>query len=98
MKSFCHWQVITMVIEWREHEHEGADNQDLSNPATIDALWQCGFLKYFKMATMRSETRILQLLIGYWDPERTRFPIDDEPIPFKVKDIYFLIGLYHRGR
>ena len=47
---------------------------------------------------MRSETRLLKLLIGYWDLDRSQFIIDNDPISFEVEDIYFLVGLSHRGR
>ena len=39
----------------------------------------------------------MQLLIRYWDPNRLLFMVDDEPLPLEVEDIYFLIGLSHRG-
>ena len=47
---------------------------------------------------MRSETSLLQLLIGYWDPDRLQFMVDDEPLPFEVEDVYFFIGLSCRGQ
>ena len=56
--------LILMVIEWREREHEGADNEALNHPDIVNALRQCGLLKYFQISTMRSETSLLQLLIG----------------------------------
>jgi hypothetical protein len=87
-----------MMIEWREHEHEGVDNEALDHPHTIDTLRQCRLLKYFRISSMRSETSLLQLLIRYWDPDRLLFMVDDEPLPLKVEDIYFLTGLSHRGR
>jgi hypothetical protein len=86
-----------MVIEWREREHEGVDNEALNYPGTVDGLRQCGLLKYFHISLMRSETSLLQLLIRYWDPNRLLFMVDDEPIPLKVEDIYFLTGLSCRG-
>ena len=46
---------------------------------------------------MRSETSLLQLLIGYWDLDNLLFMVDDEPLLLEVEDIYFLIGLSHRG-
>ena len=68
MKFWCLLAgLVLMVIEWREREHEGADNEALNHPDTIDALRQCGLLKYFQISSMRSETSLLQLLIGYWD-------------------------------
>ena len=82
-----------MVIEWREHEHEGAENQALNDSETVNILRQCGLLKYLQISSMRSETLLLQLLIGYWDPNTSQFVIDDESILFEVEDIYFLTGL-----
>ena len=86
-----------MVIEWREGEHEGADNQALNDLDTVNFFRQCGLLKYFHIPSMRLETPLLQLLIGFWDPDRSQFIIDDDPISFEVKDIYFLTGFSHRG-
>ena len=87
-----------MVIEWCELEHQGANNQALNDPDTMNVLRQCGLLKYFQIPLMRSETSLLQLLIRHWDPDRSQFIIDDESISFEVEDIYFLTGLSHRGR
>ena len=86
-----------MVIEWREHEHKGADNEALDHPDTIDTLRQCGLLKYFRISLMRSETSLLQLLIGYWDLDHLLFMVDDEPLLLEVEDIYFLTGLSCQG-
>ena len=69
----------------------------MEHPVTVDALRQCGLLKYFRILLMRSETSLLQLLIGYWDLDRLLFMVDDEPLPLEVEDIYFLIGLSHGG-
>ena len=99
MKFWCLLAgLILMVIEWREREHEGADNEALNHPDTVDALRQCGLLKYFQISSMSLETSSLQLLIGYWDPDRLLFMVDDELLPLEVEDIYFLTGLSHRGR
>lgn len=87
-----------MVIKWREWEHEGADNQALNDPDTVNVLRQCGLLKYFHIPSMRSETPLLQLLIGYRDPDRSQFIINDEPISFEVEDIYFLTGFSRQGQ
>ena len=76
--------LILMVIEWREQEHEGANKKALNHPDTVNALRQCGLLKYFHISAMRSETSLLQLLIGYWDPDRLLFMVDDEPLPLEV--------------
>ena len=48
MKFWCLLAgLILMVIEWREREQEGVDNEALNHPDTVDALRQCGLLKYF---------------------------------------------------
>ena len=54
-----------MVIEWREQEHEGAENEALNHPDVVNALRKCELLKYFQTSSMRSKTSLLQLLIGY---------------------------------
>lgn len=84
-----------MVIEWQEREHERADNEALDHPDMVDALRWCGLLKFFRISSMRSETSLLQLMIGYWDLDRSLFMVDDEPLPMEVEDIYFLTGLSH---
>lgn len=86
-----------MVMEWHEREHEGAENEALYDPDIVNILRQCVLRKYSKISSMRSEMLLLQLLIGYWDLDRSQFMIDDESISFKVEDIYFLTGLYRRG-
>ena len=89
--------LILMVIKWHEREHEGVDNEALNHPSTVDALRQCMLLKYLQLSSMRSETSLLQLLIGYWDPNRLHFMIDDEPLPFGVEDMYFMTSLSRQG-
>ena len=39
--------LVIMAIEWREREHEGANNEALNHLDMVNALRQCGFLKYF---------------------------------------------------
>lgn len=64
----------------------------------MNVLRKCGLLKYFQIPSMRLETPLLQLLIRYWDLDRSQFIIDDEPISFEMEGIYFLTGLSRRGR
>ena len=51
--------LLIMAIEWREREHEGADNEALNHSDMVNALRQCGLLKYFQTSSMRSETLLL---------------------------------------
>jgi hypothetical protein len=53
----------TMVLEWREREHE-EDNAAVENhPQTIAALRDCGLLKYFRIPGMRAQVRLLEHLV-----------------------------------
>ena len=51
--------LLIMAIEWRQREHEGVDNEALNYLDTVNALRQCGLLKYFQTSSMRSETSLL---------------------------------------
>ena len=42
----------TMVLEWREREHEDENNAAENHPATIAALRNCGLLKFFRIPGM----------------------------------------------
>jgi hypothetical protein len=37
------------------------------------------------------------MLVGYWDPDSESFILDGKPLRIEVEDIYFLIGISHRG-
>ena len=51
-----------MVI-WKEHEHELDDVQAANNLGTVIALWECGFLKYFKVLEIKAYVRRLEHII-----------------------------------
>lgn len=40
----------------------------LNNLGTVEALKNCGLLKYFKLYEMRQQIELLQLLVHAWDP------------------------------
>lgn len=44
-----------MVIEWREREHGDDDDAILSDPRVINALLQCGILKFFRVPNMKAQ-------------------------------------------
>jgi hypothetical protein len=46
---------------------------------------------------MRAQVRLLEMLVGYWDPDSERFILDGQPLRIEVEDIYFLTGLSRRG-
>ena len=57
-----------MVI-WKEHEHEIEDLQAVSDPTTIEALLNCGLLKYFRVLGMRAYVHLLEYIIDTWNPD-----------------------------
>ena len=46
---------------------------------------------------MKSNVRLLEILVNYWEPEEDCFIIDQMPIRIEVEDIYFITGLSRRG-
>ena len=69
----------------------------LHDPVTVNALRNCGLLKFFRISSMRHQINLLQYLLDAWDPTSQVFQIRDKYIPLTVVDIYFLIGLSRRG-
>jgi len=88
----------SMVVEWREREHSDDDDIILSDPGAINALKQCGLLKFFKVPNMKAQKQLLRKLIEYWDPVDESFTLDEDPLHLEVDDIYFLTGLSRRGQ
>ena len=86
-----------MTITWREHEHSAIDNEVMQDQQLLDILRNCGLLKFFKMPNMKSNIRLLEKLVNYWEPEEYFFVIDQMPIHIEVEDIYFITGLSRRG-
>ena len=58
-----------MVI-WKEHENETSDFQDVSDPATIEALLNCGLHKYFRVLGMKAYINLWECIIDMWDLEQ----------------------------
>ena len=69
----------------------------LNNHGTVDALTNCGLLKYFRLSNMQQQIELLQYLVRSWDPTDQVFHINGKMIPFTIDDIYFLTGLSRRG-
>jgi hypothetical protein len=86
-----------MVLEWREREHEEVDVAVDQDPVAQEALKICGLYMFWDFKGMRAQGRLLETLVGYWDPNSERFILDGQPLRIEVEDIYFLNGLSHRG-
>ena len=63
----------------------------------VEALRNCGLLKYFRLPGMRQQTEILQFLVRSWDPIDQTFHIRDKVVSITIDDIYFLTGMSRRG-
>jgi hypothetical protein len=87
----------TMVLEWREREHEEDNTATENHPQTIVALRNCGLLKYFRIPGMRAQVRLLEHLVRMWDPDQQVFNVGAHTLTIDVEDIYFLTGLSRRG-
>ena len=60
---------IGIMVIWKEREHEVPNFQTISDPAIVEALLNFGLLKYFRVPGMKSYVRLLEYIIGIWDPE-----------------------------
>ena len=79
-----------MVLEGREREHEDMDQDALQSAPTINALRQSGLLKFFCTSPMRSNVRLLEFLINYWDHDLGLFDLQGEFLEITLEDIYFI--------
>jgi hypothetical protein len=55
----CRFLTVRM-LEWREREHEDEDYFIGNDPRTVNALQQCGLLKFFKIQGMSAQLRLLE--------------------------------------
>ena len=86
-----------MSVTWQEREHTTVDDEVMNDPDALEALRGCGLLKFFKLPNMKANTRLLEMLIDYWDIEEDAFMIDQMPLRIEVDNIYFITGLFRRG-
>jgi hypothetical protein len=87
----------TMVLEWREREHEDDNSATKNHPQTIAALRDCSLLKYFRIPGMRAQVRLLEHLVWMWDPDQQVFNVGAHTLTIDIEDIYFLTGLSRWG-
>ena len=57
-----------MVLEWREREHEEVDAAVERDVGEKLAIKRCGLYKFWTLKAMRTQVRLLQMLVNYWDP------------------------------
>jgi len=56
-----------MTITWKEREHSAVENEVMNDPLSLDALRVCGLLNFFKIPNTKTNTRLLEMLVNYWD-------------------------------
>jgi len=76
-----------MVLEWREWEYEEVDAAIEWDLATQTALKRCGLYKFWALKGMRAQVRLLEMLVGYWDPDSESFILNQQPLRIEVEDI-----------
>ena len=86
-----------MVLEWREREHEDMDRLSMGDPMTLHALRRCRLLKFYRTSNMRAHVRLLETLEHLWDHDLGVFDLQGETLELTIEDIYFIMGLSHRG-
>ena len=95
MQDLLNFDMLT--ISWREREHSAIDQEVMQDRASQNIIRNCGLFKFFKMLNMKSNVRLLEMLVNYWEPDQDCFIIDQMPIRIEVEDIYFITGLSRRG-
>ena len=69
-----------MTISWREREHSAIDNEVMQDQLSLNILRNCGLLNFLKMPNMKSNVRLPEMLVNYWEPKEDFFMIDQMPI------------------
>ena len=87
----------TMVIEWKERQHEREELNLRRDAASTAMLRDCGLLKFAQTSSMRAQLPLLHRIIEWWDPDEGLFHVGDQTLTIDRDDIYFLTGLSRRG-
>ena len=87
-----------MVLEWREREDGDVEEAVRGDLMAQQALRACGIYKFWCLGGLRVKPRLLQMLVGYWDPDLESFQIDGMSLTIKVEDIYFITVLSRWGK
>jgi hypothetical protein len=65
-----------MYVHWREREHEKVSELVAEDPNVVATLMQCGLLKFFLCRFMRTQPRLLNALVDYWNPNAEAFMLE----------------------
>jgi hypothetical protein len=94
---FLLYCVGRMYVQWREREHEAANELVVADPNVMAMLTQCGLVKFFFCPFMHAQPRLLNALVDYWHPDAKAFMIEGKSLVPTTEDIYFLTDLSRRG-
>lgn len=87
-----------MVLEWKERGHEAEDHQVAQDLECINAMRNCGLLKFFRTRRLRAQMELFLYLISLWDFDQKIFIIKGQELVMEEIDIYFINGLSRRGQ
>ena len=73
------------------------DMLEMGDSMTLNALQRCEFLKLYRTSNMRSQVRLLEMLVRLWDHELVMFDLQGETLELLAEDIYFVTELSLRG-
>jgi hypothetical protein len=97
LSFILHYRFSTVKMsEWREREHEEKDYIAMNYLGTLNALRQCGLLKFFKIQGMRAQLRLLEYLVHMWDVNQQAFCAGAHILMIDIEDIYFFTDLSRR--
>ena len=69
----------------------------MHNPGCIQALLDCGLLKFFRTHNMRKQVGLLERIVHMWDPDLRVFHVGGQDLEIEIEDIYFVTGLSKWG-
>jgi hypothetical protein len=82
-----------MYVQWREREHEAANELVAADLNVMAMLTLCGLVKLFLCPFMHAQPRLLNALVDYWYLDVEAFMIEGKSLVPTTEDIYFLTGL-----
>jgi hypothetical protein len=61
------------------------------------SLRACGMYTFFQISGMRTQWRLINILIDYWFPDVDAFMLTGKSLTIIVEEIYFMTSLSRRG-
>lgn len=87
-----------VVLEWKEIVDEGEEHQANQNHECINAMRNCGFVKFFRTIGLRAEMELLPYLISLWDVDLEIFIIKSQEQEIEEMDVYVIMDFPNEGK